>query len=171
MVSYTSKCFYFVDSGVVLHERKMWHELSLFFRFDVCRYWVILRMDYHMPVNKIYLFYRCKVFLCIDSSWRVNLFFRSALTMEESRVSVAGANLNVLLVFYPLENRGNEELWCAWNHYAPRTARPLACLTKLSPVRSGFLKDVYFLCPNASKLKTSITQVPCNKLFANLAKL
>ena len=89
--------------------------------------------------------------------------------MEESRVSVAGANLNVLLVFYPLENRGNEELWCAWNHYAPRTARPLACLTKLSPVRSGSLKDVYFLCPNASKLKTSITQVLCNKLFANLA--
>ena len=62
MVSDTSKSCYVVDSGVVLHEGKMSHEFSQFFTFDVCRCLVILRMDYLMPVNKVYLFYRCKVF-------------------------------------------------------------------------------------------------------------
>ena len=62
MVSDTSKSFYVVDSGVVLHEAKMSHEFSLFFTFDVCRCLVILRMDCLMAVNKVYLFYRCKVF-------------------------------------------------------------------------------------------------------------
>ena len=52
-------------------------------------------------------------------------------------MSVAGADLNVLLVCYPLENPENEEQCYGWNHYTRRTARPLACLTKLSPVGPG----------------------------------
>ena len=138
MVSDTSKSFYVVDSGVVLHEGKMSHEFSLFFTFDVCRYLVILRMDYLMPVNKVYLFYRCKVFFM----YRLFVTCKTFLQIGFNNGRVQGIScrrkLECFSCFFPLENGGNEKLCCAWNHYTPRTARPLACLTKLSPVRQGY---------------------------------
>ena len=57
--------------------------------------------------------------------------------MEESRVSVAGANLNVLLVFFPLENGGNEELCCALNH--PKNSTLSSLLNKVKPCSAGLL--------------------------------
>ena len=58
--------------------------------------------------------------------------------MEESGVSILVVDMNVLVVCYRLENREREKTRYAWLLNARKTATPMACSTKLSPVQRGY---------------------------------